>query len=57
MGGWLPGKRSLLERIKLDGSEYRDALRHADSSELQGKVDLVPLGLLLSRHTIEQLSD
>ena len=56
MGGWLPGKQTLLERIKLDRGEYANALRHADDSFKQGAVDLLPMAALLSRHTLEQLS-
>ena len=56
LGGWLPGRRTLLERIKLDSDEYRTALRHADTTHEAGLVDLLPLARLLSRHTLEQLS-
>jgi Fic family protein len=56
LGGWLPGKRTLLEKIKLDSDEYRHALETADATHATGLVDLVPLASLLSRHTLEQLS-
>jgi Fic family protein len=55
LGGWLPGKHTLLEKIKLDSDEYRNALRHADKTFGKGKVDLLPLAKLLSSHTLEQL--
>lgn len=57
LGGWLPGRRTLLERIKLDSEEYRAALRHADLSFASGSVDLLPLANLLSSHTLDQLLD
>jgi Fic family protein len=57
LGGWLPGKRTLLEKIKLDSDEYRLALQTADTTYAKGTVDLLPLASLLSRHTLEQLSD
>jgi Fic family protein len=57
LGGWLPGRQTILEKIKLDGDEYKNALQHADTTELAGLVDLIPLATLLSRHTVEQLSE
>jgi Fic family protein len=57
LGSWLPGRQTILEKIKLDGDEYRNALQHADSSDAVGTVDLIPLAALLSRHTVEQLSE
>jgi Fic family protein len=57
LGGWLPGKKTLLERIKLESEEYRDALAHADQTHASGQVDLQPLAILLSRHTLDQLRD
>ncbi len=57
LGGWLPGRQTILEKIKLDGGEYKNALQHADRSAAVGKVDLIPLAALLSRHTVEQLSE
>jgi Fic family protein len=55
LGGWLPGKQTLLERIKLDSDEYRNALHHADITHEKGGVDLLPLAQLLCFHTLEQL--
>jgi Fic family protein len=57
LGGWLPGRQSILEKIKLDGEEYKNALQHADRTYENGKVDLIPLAALLSRHTVEQLTE
>jgi Fic family protein len=57
MGGWLPGRQTLLERIKLDSAEYCEALRIADTTHAAEQVNLVPLATLLSRHTLEQLKD
>jgi Fic family protein len=57
LGAWLPGRETILEKIKLEGEEYKNALQHADKTEAQGQVDLEPLAKLLSRHTLEQLSD
>jgi Fic family protein len=57
LGGWLPGRRTLLERIKLDSSEYQDALRHADITHEKGTAELLPLALLLSLHTMGQILD
>jgi fido (protein-threonine AMPylation protein) len=57
LGGWLSGKRTLLERIKLESDEYQDALKHADRTQQSGAVDLEPLALLLSRHTADQILD
>jgi Fic family protein len=57
LGGWLPGKKTLLERIKLDSDDYRYALTHADRTHATGQTDLEPLAILLSRHTLDQLRD
>ena len=55
LGGWLPGRRTILERIKLSSEDYKRALQRADVSYDSGTLDLVPLAKLLSIHTVEQL--
>ena len=54
---WLPGNETLPLKIKKSRDAYTSALRHADESFATGNLDLSPLALLLSRHTVEQLSE
>ncbi len=54
LGGWLPGKKLLPERIVENRAEYVAALRAADASLLVGPIDLSVLHALLTRLLIEQ---
>ena len=48
-GAWLPGEVTMLSLIKDKADEYLAAIRHADHTEKQGGVDLLPLALFLAR--------
>lgn len=54
-GRWLPGKNTLLQRIKENSSEFEKTLHVADKTEKNGAVDLTPLALLLARLVQAQL--
>jgi Fic family protein len=56
VGGWLPGRQSVLEKMKMNGEEYRLALQHADETSKTAEADIRPLALLLSKHTLDQVS-
>lgn len=53
---WLPGKETLLHKIKKHNTEYSKALKHADKTAMTGNADLIPLALLLATHTSEQIA-
>ena len=54
-GQWLPGKETVLHKIKLHKEGYSLALKHADTTQVLGAADVIPLAKLLARHTAEQL--
>lgn len=54
---WLPGRDTLLIKIKKHRDEYTAALRLADETSKTGDPDLMPLAMLLAKHTTEQISE
>lgn len=57
LGGWLPGKKLLPERIVENRPEYVKALREADISFDAGRLDLSVLHAMLTRLLKEQDAD
>ena len=55
-GAWLPGSVLLPELLTRHRKDYIEALRRADQSHREGKVDLTPLHSLVQRLLVEQLS-
>lgn len=55
-GGWIPGEPILPELIRLNRTEYVDALQHAHQTFAGGGLDLNPLHALISRLLDEQMA-
>jgi Fic family protein len=54
-GGWLPGQRTVFESMMTFANDYNTALRNADISFSQGKLDLEPLSKLFAEHIALQV--
>jgi Fic family protein len=53
--GWLPGRDTIIEKMQTHEGQYNEALRVADESFAKGELNLMPLALLIGRHTKQQL--